>query len=174
MAHQVPQVLEGGELTEVARISAELQRMYEGPAWHGPGVLESIKDVTAEQANARVAANAHTIYEITHHIAAWIGEVRSRLQGKPSGNPADGDWPPAETRVSDGEWQRARDRLETRHADLLATLSSFDATRLGERVDPAREGPEGLATFYILLHGLVQHNAYHAGQIMLVRRALGA
>jgi hypothetical protein len=29
-------------------------------------------------------------------------------------------------------------------------------------------------TYYILLHGLVQHNAYHAGQIMLLRRAIGA
>lgn len=174
MADQIPQGIEGGQLTEVARISAELRRMYEGPAWHGPSVLESITELTAEQADARVAANTHTIYEITHHIAAWIGEVRARLLGKPSGEPADGDWPPADTRVGDSEWQLVRDRLETRHADLLVTLSSFDAARLGERVDAPREGPQGVATYYILLHGLVQHNAYHAGQIMLLRRALGA
>jgi len=163
----------GQELTEVDRIAAELRRMYEGPAWHGPGVLEAIEGLNAEQAGTRAAANAHSIYEIAHHIAAWIGEVRSRLLGQPSGDPADGDWPPGDRQVDEGEWLRVRDRLSTRHRELQATLASFEASRLGQRVDPSREGPSGLVTFYALLHGLVQHNAYHAGQIVLLRRAMG-
>lgn len=70
---------------------ADLRRIYEGNAWHGPSLLEAIRDVTAAQAAARPLAHHHSINEITHHIAAWIGEATSRLQGNPPAMPADGE-----------------------------------------------------------------------------------
>jgi hypothetical protein len=39
--------------SEVERIQGELQRAFEGEAWHGPAVLELLRDVTAKQAAAR-------------------------------------------------------------------------------------------------------------------------
>src|SRR5688500_12594885 len=109
---------------------ADLRRIYEGNAWHGPSVLEALQDVTARQAAARPVPEAHSIYELTHHIAAWIGETTSRLQGNPPGSPADGDFPPRATVVDDAGWSDARARLERRQAELLETVSVFDASRL--------------------------------------------
>ena len=161
-------------MSEIARIAAELRRMYEGPAWHGPSVSESVAGITAAQASARPLVGGHTIYELTHHIAAWIGEARSRLLGNRSGDPADGDWPPPNARIDQAAWREALARLAERQSEMLEALSGFDPARLGEIVDPDSPSAEGRrVTHYILLHGLVQHNAYHAGQIMLLRRALG-
>ena len=148
----------------------QLRRMYTGEAWHGPSLSEALEGVSAMQAAARPLAGAHSIYELTHHVAAWIGEVHDRLGGKTPGSPADGDFPPPDTRVDDAAWKFVRERLDTRHRALMDAVARFDATRLDQPVDPAT-GPEG-GTFYQLLHGLVQHNAYDAGQMMLLKRGL--
>jgi uncharacterized damage-inducible protein DinB len=150
---------------------ADLRRIYEGNAWHGPSVLEGIRDVTAEQASARPIANGHSIYELTHHIGAWIGEVTSRLQGNPAGMPADGDFPPRVNAVDAATWADTRARLERHQAELLETVASFDPARLDEPVDPKNRGKDGPVSYRALLSGLAQHSAYHAGQILLIRKS---
>jgi uncharacterized damage-inducible protein DinB len=151
---------------------ADLRRIYEGNAWHGPSVLEALQDVTTAQAATRPVPDAHSIYELTHHIAAWIGETTSRLQGNPAGNPVDGDFPPRLAPVDDTAWADVRARLERRQAELLETVSGFDAARLDDVVNPKnRKDSDGPVTFRALLSGLAQHSAYHAGQIVLLKKA---
>ena len=152
---------------------ADLRRIYEGNAWHGPSLLEAIADVSAAQAGMRPVPDAHSIYELTHHIAAWIGETTSRLHGNAPGSPADGDFPPHAAVIDDAAWADVRSRLERRQAELLEAVSGFDAARLDEAVDPKnRKDADGPVTFRALLSGLAQHSAYHAGQIVLLRKAL--
>jgi uncharacterized damage-inducible protein DinB len=153
---------------------ADLRRIYEGNAWHGPSVLDAIRGVTAMQAGARPVPNAHSIYELTHHIAAWMGETTSRLQGKPPDNPADGDFPPR-TAVDEAAWADVRARLERRQAELLEAIARFEPGRLDEAVDPRnRKDTSGPVSYRALLSGLAQHSAYHAGQIMVLRKALAS
>lgn len=153
---------------------ADLRRIYEGNAWHGPSVLETIRGVTALQAAARPVPGAHSIYELTHHIAAWMGETTARLQGRPPGNPADGDFPPRTT-VDDAAWADVCARIERRQAELLEALAGFDPARLDEAVDPRnRKDTSGSVSYRALLSGLAQHSAYHAGQIMVLRKALAS
>lgn len=153
---------------------ADLRRIYEGNAWHGPSVLEALEDVTTSHAAARPVPDAHSIYELTHHIAAWIGETTSRLQGNPPGSPADGDFPPRSATVDDAAWADVRARLERRQAELLETVSEFDAARLDDVVNPKSSDRDGPVTFRALLSGLAQHSAYHAGQIVILRKALAS
>ncbi len=151
---------------------ADLRRIYTGNAWHGPSVLDAIRGVTAMQASARPIPNGHNIYELTHHIGAWIGEVTSRLQGNKPGMPSDGDFPPAATKVDDNAWAELCARLERRQAGLIETVASFDAGRLDEAVEPKNKGKDGPVSYRALLSGLAQHSAYHAGQIMILRKGL--
>jgi uncharacterized damage-inducible protein DinB len=160
-------------MSELPRIAAEIKRMYAGEPWHGPGVLDVLTDVTAAQAAARPIASAHSIYELTHHMAAWIGEVLSRLRGNPTGDPADGDFPPPDDHVDDQKWRDTVDRLSHRHEELIEAVNAFDASRLDDTVDPSWKKESGLpVTYYAMLHGIVQHDAYHAGQIKLLRKAV--
>src|SRR5437764_6919973 len=57
------------EMNEVERILDQLKRAFEGNAWHGPAVEEVLADVTAEQAAAKPIPDAHSIWELTLHIA---------------------------------------------------------------------------------------------------------
>ncbi|PYS87293.1 MAG: DinB family protein, partial [Acidobacteria bacterium] len=68
-------------MTEIERILDQLKRAYEGNAWHGPSVREVLAGITAEQAHARPLPNAHSIWELVHHIAVWENVGRRRLTG---------------------------------------------------------------------------------------------
>ena len=148
---------------------ADLRRIYEGNAWHGPSVLDALDGVTAEQAARRRLPGAHTIYELTHHIGAWMGEVASRVQGNKPGMPPEGDFPAESTTVDAAAWEDVKARLARRQAQLLEAVSNFDESRLDEPVDPKNRGVDGPVTYRALLSGLAQHSAYHAGQIVILK-----
>ena len=77
--------------------------------------------------------------------------------------PPEEDWPHGVD-----AWTALLKELEASHVRLMETLAELDDSRL----DGAVIGTGG--TVYHLLHGVVQHNLYHAGQIALLRRAASA
>ena len=157
----------------LGRIVDQLRRMHEGDAWHGPSLREALEGVTAAMAVARPISAGHTIYELTHHLAAWANEVTRRLDGRSPRMPDEGDFPPAVEALSDAEWEAAQARLDTAHTVLVEAILAFDPGRLHEVVTAKRDTPIGVGvTYYAMLHGVVQHDAYHAGQIALLRKAL--
>lgn len=154
-------------MTEIERILDQLKRAYEGDAWHGPSVQEVLKGVTAGQAAARPVPGAHTIWELAHHIAVWEGVGRRRLQGDRAqidiSSPA--DWPPADG-SSDAAWEQAKASLDRGHQALLEAIARVEEARLDQPI------LEGMSTVYVTLHGVIQHDLYHAGQIALLKKAL--
>ncbi len=152
---------------------ADLRRSIEGHAWHGPSVLDAVANLSAAEAGRRPVPGAHTMYELAHHIAAWMGEAASRLQGNPPGMPADGDFPVPTVAVDEAAWADVLALLGRRHAQLIDAVAGFDPTRLDDPVDPKKSRDDGgPVTYRALVSGVAQHNAYHAGQLMLLRKAL--
>lgn len=151
-------------MSEVQRIEDQLRRAYEGDAWHGPALRELLADVNAERAAARPLANAHSIWEIVLHVAAWDGAVRRRVEGEKVDEPPEGDWP-AVTDTGEAAWQEARARLERNHRALRAAVARLSDAELYEKVGG------GGSSRYGTLHGVIQHQLYHAGQIALLKKA---
>lgn len=159
-------------MNEIERIRDELSRGDGGDPWHGGSVREILEDVTAREASARPIPGGHTIHEIVLHMAAWRGEARSRLLGGKPGQPAEGDWPEA---AADDErsWKAALDALAKAHRELLEALARFDEAKLDLPAGLVRDPAEGTGLSYaVVLHGVAQHDAYHAGQIALLKRAV--
>jgi uncharacterized damage-inducible protein DinB len=152
-------------MTEIERILDQLRRAYEGEAWHGPSVREAIAGVTAEQAHARPLANAHSIWELVHHIAVWEDVGRRRLEGDRAAIEISGpeDWPSADDQ-SEAAWEQARAALDRGHRALVETISRVPESRLDEPI------LEGMSTVYVTLHGVIQHDLYHAGQIAILKK----
>ncbi|HSZ61328.1 MAG TPA: DinB family protein [Terriglobales bacterium] len=153
-------------MTEAARIADQLRRAFEGDAWHGDCLLEILKGVSAERAAARPIKNAHTIWELVLHIAAWDGAVRRRMGGV-AVTLTDAENFPAVTDKSEAAWGKALAGLRRAHEELIAAVSALPDSRLCELV-PGKEGAH--YTFYYMLHGVVQHELYHAGQIALLKK----
>ena len=154
-------------MTEIERILDQLKRAYEGEAWHGPSVRESLAGITAAQAHARPLANAHSIWELTHHIAVWEDAGRRRLQGDRAAIEISSpeDWPPADD-TSEAAWERSKAALDRGHEALREAVSRIPEERLDEPV------LEGMSSVYVTVHGVIQHDLYHAGQIAILKKAL--
>ena len=69
-------------MSETARLADQIRRAFEGEAWHGDSLLELLKGVNAATAAAKPIKNAHSIWELILHIAAWDDIVRQRTGGK--------------------------------------------------------------------------------------------
>jgi uncharacterized damage-inducible protein DinB len=145
--------------TEIARIQSLLERTYRGEAWHGPSLLELLSEVDAKTAGAHPLADAHSIAEILAHIVAWQEEATRRLRGAGRNLPPDEDWPEAV------DFSAMVERLKASHEALLEAVSELTDEVLDETVKGRGE------SHYVLLHGIIQHNLYHAGQIALLRKA---
>lgn len=159
-------------MTEIDRIVDELRRAWDGDAWHGSPVREILEGVTAEEAAARPVRAAHTIWEIVLHMTAWTREVRRRVLTGVSREPEDGDWPEAGD-IGAAAWAAAVAALEAANRELVDAVSALGADRIDETLGDARDRPLGSGVSYaVLLHGLAQHHAYHAGQIAILRKAL--
>lgn len=157
-------------MSEVDRIHDQFRRAFDGEAWHGPAVMALLNGVTAEQAAARPIAGAHTIWELTQHIRAWESACLRRLNGDPAQLPDSEDWV-ALNDFSEAAWEQTKQALVDTHNQLLGKISALDEARLDQ---PIMDHPSiPFSSTYVTLHGGVQHALYHAGQIAILKKALG-
>jgi uncharacterized damage-inducible protein DinB len=151
-------------MTEIQRIVDQLNRAFYEHAWHGPTVMDAVRGVTAVKAASRPIPKAHTIWEITHHIAIWKEVVRKRILGERVHMTDDYNFPLV-VKPTPAAWKQVLARLTESHESLVEIVKKLPESRLSDR--PKR----GANTFYVQIHGVVQHDLYHAGQIVLLKKA---
>ena len=159
-------------VAETTMIADEVSRALEGDAWHGPSISEALASVDSAAAAARPIPGAHTIWEIVLHMTAWATEVERRLREQAYPLAGEADWPP----VPDADasaWELATGGLRDAHARLRQAVRDFSPGRLGEAVRFGDHDVRDEGSFYVMLHGLAQHDAYHTGQIAMLKRAVG-
>lgn len=152
-------------MSEIKRIIDQMQRAFAGEAWHGPAVQEVLARVSAQQAAARPFANVHSIWEIVLHMAVWKRIVRRRVLGEAVVEvPPEEDWP-AVANTGHEAWMAAQKDLKQAQEDLIAVVAQCREARLDEPVPGQRN------SLYVTVHGVIQHDLYHAGQIAILHRA---
>lgn len=156
-------------ITEVDRIRDQFRRAFDGEAWHGPSVLALLNGVTAQQAAAHPIPGAHSIWELTQHIEAWERACLRRLGGDPARLTDEEDFRPVND-TSDAAWESAKQQLTTTHRELLDAIANLDESRLNEPI--ITNSDASYSSVYVTLHGGVQHDLYHAGQIAILKKAL--
>ena len=157
-------------MSEVDRIRDQFRRAFDGEAWHGPSVMKLLEGVTAEQAAAHPIPSAHSIWELTQHIRVWEGACLRRLNGDPAQLPDQEDWEPVNEFCA-AAWEQTKRNLRDTHERLLQAIGALDDSRLDR---PILDHPEiKFSSVYVTLHGGVQHDLYHAGQIAILKKALG-
>ena len=166
------QVSAAAVVAERDHLLDELRRAWDGDPWHGDPVAHILAGITAEQAAARPLPHAHTVWELVLHLTSWTREVARRLRDRVARDPQDGDWPIAGR--GEEQWRAAVAALAGAHAELLDALAAFPPAELDHAVGEERDRPLGAGvTYAVMLHGVSQHYAYHAGQIALLRKSFG-
>ena len=152
-------------MSDLKLITRELRKCFEGDAWYGPSVRDVLEGVTAQQAAAKPISDAHSIWELALHIAAWVEHSRHAIEGRPLPLQLDTpeDWP----RVSgtDAEaWKKTHAQVFESATDLVKALEKFPPERMTDTV-PGRS-----YDFRQLFSGIIDHSIYHAGQIALLKK----
>ena len=149
----------------------QLERVHAGDPWHGSSRAALLADVTAPEAHIRPTPSVHSIWELVLHMTGWTREVARRVQGGMAGEPQMGDWPAPPRAPDERAWRAALAALDEAHVALRDAVRAFDASRLAARVGDERSASLGTGvSFAQTINGLVQHDAYHSGQIALVKK----
>jgi uncharacterized damage-inducible protein DinB len=138
-----------------------------GEAWHGPSLMEILDGVDARAAAAKPIAHAHSIWEIVLHLTATQELLLYRLQGIGKELTPDEDWPRV-AEPTEEAWRETVEKLKRREKRLREKVATLPENRLDEPL--VANG----SSAYNNLHGHVQHNLYHAGQMMLVKKIVTA
>ncbi|MBI3684541.1 MAG: DinB family protein [Acidobacteria bacterium] len=149
-------------MTPKAQLADAIRKSVNGPAWHGPSLVKAIEGISAAQAAAPPIAGAHSIWEILLHAAAWMDEIAERLGGACHREPLAGDWPSV-PEATESNWGAAWQELANALSKLESATERFPEERLPDHPVPG-------VSFFETLAGAAQHNSYHAGQIMLLRK----
>ena len=142
----------------------QLKRAFDGEAWHGPALMEILDGVDAETATAHPISEAHSIWELVLHLATWERVIVRRIQGEEFMPSDEENFPPV-LQPTDSAWRDAVKSLRATHANLIQHVSGMNETKLNERV-PGKD-----YDLRFMLTGVVQHSAYHGGQIALLKKA---
>ncbi|UCH57356.1 MAG: DinB family protein [Candidatus Bathyarchaeota archaeon] len=147
---------------EVELIVRLLNSTFNGRAWHGPSLMDALKGVDETHARVRPFEGRHTIWEIVDHCAFWMRVVQGVLMGEEhpkSGEELD-DWPPMK---EEGSWFGSVEELVESQRSLVEVIHDYSR--------PLDKNVSGTGVTYLeLLHGIIHHNLYHAGQIGILKR----
>jgi len=131
---------------------------------------KALADLPPELRGAKAPGLPHTIWQLLEHlrIAQWDILEFSRDPKHVSPDWRAGYWPKTEAPADDADWEKS---LESFHRDLQAMqdLVADPKTDLVAKL-PWGDGQTVLREAMML----ADHNAYHLGQIVSVRQALGA
>jgi uncharacterized damage-inducible protein DinB len=137
-----------------------LNRSWGGPSWTGVDIQPLLDGISDDQARAHPLPNAHSILELTAHMTTWMNAVAARLGGDTRELTPDEDW----RDVSQLTWSAAITEMENAQSHLSDVIARLTPDDLDKKVAGRKY------TIYVMLHGVIQHNLYHAGQIGLLKK----
>jgi len=136
--------------------------LFEGSPWIDINIMGTLEPIPAKKAFKKVS-NQNSIWEIVNHLISWRLNVLQRVQGKVIKTPANNYFEPV-TDHSKAAWEKTLEKLrdsQIQWTDFLKTINP-DAF---PKVYPANN-----MTYYEHIHGIIQHDAYHLGQITLLAK----
>ncbi len=139
-----------------------------GQAWHGgPTSVGALRGVSAAEAHWAPAPGRSSIWRLTLHIAYWKYTVRRHLVQEPiprfPRSPA--NFPAMPVRADEAAWKADRTLLAQEHRLLNEAIEAFAPARLARIPLAAKKW-----TFGEMLIGVALHDAYHTGQIQMLKR----
>lgn len=135
-----------------------------------------VEDLSADLAGRRVENLPHTIWQIVWHVNFWTDYDLRRIHGEQTSYPdhSSETWPANDAPSSESAW-KSQVAGFAEQIGTLAKLAQGNPDELNREV-PAMHPTQDARTSTVvaILWQTATHNSYHVGQIVLLRRALGA
>ncbi len=152
-------------MKENQRLKKLLKDHFNGEPWIDVAIINSLKGLKTKDA-AKNIHGLNSIWQIVNHMICWRETLLKRIQGEHIPSPADNYFFEIKDR-SAAAWNAAIKHLKESQKNLLDFLSK-------EMKDPDQRSTHSNYSQYELIQGVLQHDAYHLGQIVLIRKMLKA
>lgn len=152
-------------LTHGELAADEIRRALRGPAWHGSSLNELLGAITAEEALQRPIPTAHNIWELVLHITSWSNIALRRISGGQVKPNKGEDWP-VPAKPTQAAWEAAREAMAESHERLTEVVMGLSDDEM------LAKAPQSRNSVAVMLHGVAQHDAYHGGQIAILRKII--
>jgi uncharacterized damage-inducible protein DinB len=150
-------------MNETERLLSLFEKLYDGSPWIDVNLVSTLEALDAARAGKRPLSNANTIWEIVNHLIHWRMNVLARVQGQVIQTPENNYFEPVAD-TSDQAWVGTLHRLEDSQKQWTEFLESLEAEALDDLY------PANQMTYYEHMQGIIQHDAYHLGQIVLLSK----
>jgi uncharacterized damage-inducible protein DinB len=146
---------------ESDRIIHLFEKTFDKQPWYGSSIMEILKNIKPEIVFKKVN-DTHSIIELVLHMVSWRTFVTNRLNGNDNYQVSEENNFP-----KPGSWEDALKALQQSQVTLLEAAKKFPE----EKLDDICPSKVHKYTYYTLLHGIVEHDVYHLGQIALLKKA---
>ncbi|HLO80184.1 MAG TPA: DinB family protein [Chitinophagaceae bacterium] len=150
-------------MKETERIGRLVKALYNGHPWLEVNMMDNLSKLSWQKAGQKAHPKLNSIWEIVNHLISWRTNVLRRVQGEVIKTPANNYFAQV-TDQSEQAWLRTLDNLQASQEAWIQFLEQAEDDIL-ERTYPVNNMP-----FYEHMHGIIQHDAYHLGQIVLLAK----
>ncbi|HKR06056.1 MAG TPA: DinB family protein [Bacteroidia bacterium] len=151
-------------MTELQRLRKLFSDHFDGSPWLDVTIMDTLKDIPASKA-AKKIENFNTIWQIVNHMIAWRETNLKRIKGEILPSPQNNFFEEVKD-TSEEAWQVTLKKLERSQHNMLSFLSLPDDSWF-EKIYIANNN-----SYYEHLQGILQHDAYHLGQIVLLKKII--
>ncbi len=151
---------------EIKSIISSLDNTLNGHPWYGRSVYEILEEIDTDKQFIR-PNGSHSLLDLLYHMVTWAEFAQKRIEKEPITDMEAFDaldWRHIDPDQHD--WQSGLNDLKKSHAAIIALLHKKDDAFLEEKVEYRNYN------FRFLLHGLIQHNIYHLGQVAYLGKLL--
>ncbi len=148
-------------------LSGRLRRTITGPMWHGPSLREALDGMNAADAVERPIRSMKTVWEIVLHVTARAERARLRMDGLALEEPTpDEDWPRIPIPCTAAAWEYSQAQMANAYRSMAVRVCEVMSSGFLKVVE---KQSYNIAT---MADGVAEHGAYHAGQIVLLRKEI--
>ncbi len=148
-------------------LSGRLRRTITGPMWHGPSLREALEGMTAADAVERPIQSMKTVWEIVLHVTARAERACLRMDGLALDEPTPTeDWPRIPVPCTTAAWEDSQIQMANAYRAMAVRVCEVMSTGFLKVVE---KQDYNVAT---MADGVAEHGAYHAGQIMVLRKEI--
>lgn len=150
-------------MTEKLSIASLFKDLFDGEPWLEINLYDTLKNVSSDSAVKKLGPVPNSIWELVNHIIEWRLNVLQRVQGKFLQTPAD-NYLRGIKDTSPAAWKLTLDRLNETQDMWIDFLQKMNNDTL------ANVYPVNGMSYFQHIHGIIQHDAYHLGQIVLLAK----
>lgn len=150
-------------MKETEHLTILFEDIYNGDPWIDINLLGTLTTITAAQAAKKQFPQWNSIWEIVNHLISWRLNVLQRVQGKVIRTPAHNYFEPV-TIQTQAAWKDTLKRLEESQQQWLIFLKKMKPEEL------EKSYPGNNHSYYKHIQGIIQHDAYHLGQIVVLAK----